>query len=310
MGKFKCPHCGHIQNRDGVCEGCDISKVLPINNKPDFIKGVRYKCDSCNNRFRSYYDTCPKCGAGKLMPQYKNHRRQKKSSKLVKFVITVVIVVALIFGTRFALHYFYPDVEVRVSDAISIKASELKNRFSSFFSSITIQGNLLQLSNDWNSSQQQNKPQKVSVLPEMHSIGEMATIGGLEFTINKMVFSDYPGDKTGYGSKDSDYKYCVVYLDVYNPSNNTVEIREEEIINSTAVCYFIATLLFDGEVSYSQSFGHDTGFFFANSEILPRANLTNKVISFKVPVSITTSDAPLVFSLSDKGKDNTAWELR
>ncbi len=309
MGKFKCPHCGHIQNRDGVCEGCDISKVLPINNKPNFIKGVRYQCNSCNRLYRSYYEVCPNCGTGKLIPQYKNHKQLKKSSRFFRLVLTVFLIAAIILGAFFILHNYFPEMEKSLFSTISIKASELKSMFSSYIGNFAQQGNRVPVSNEGNTNNHQNKPQQVPVLPQTLTIGETATIGSLEFTIKRMVFSDYAGDMEGYASKDSDYKYCVVYLDAYNPTNETVVIREE-IINHSAVCYFEATLLFDGEVNYNHSFGNYTEFFFGNADVLPRATLTDKVISFKVPVSISTSDAPLVLSIRDRGNDKVSWKLR
>lgn len=307
MAKFKCPHCGHLQNRDGVCEGCDISKVLPINNKPNFIKGVRYKCNSCNRRFRVYYDVCPNCGSGKLMPQYKNHKQLKKTSRFLRIVFIVLLIAAIFFGSSFILHNYYPEMENRLFSTISIKAAELKSAFSSYISNFAQQGNRIPVSNGGNPNNHQNTPQ--SVLPRTLSIGDTATIGGLEFTIKRIVFSDYAGDMEGYASRDSDYKYCVVYLDAYNPTNETIVIRED-IINHSAVCYYEATLLFDGEVNYNHSFGNYTEFFFGNADVLPRATLTDKVISFKVPVSISTSDAPLVLSVRERGNDKSSWKLR
>ena len=132
MAKFKCPHCGHLQNRDGVCEGCDISKVIPINDKPDFIKGVRYKCDFCNHHFRSYYDVCPKCGKGKLVPQYKNHKQFKKSYRFSRFILRILLIFIIVVGIVFIVRSFFPEMADSVSNTISIKMEELKHSLDTY----------------------------------------------------------------------------------------------------------------------------------------------------------------------------------
>ena len=52
----------------------------------------------------------------------------------------------------------------------------------------------------------QNKPsvmsQSATELPAILKIGDSTTIGDLEFTVKRAVFSDYPGNLQGYGSKD------------------------------------------------------------------------------------------------------------
>lgn len=306
MGKFKCPHCGHLQNKDGICEGCDLSKVLPLNNKPVFIKGVRYKCDSCNRRFRTYFEICPKCGTGKLMPQYKNHKRLKKSSRFARFVISIFVTAAILFGAYFVLHNHFPDTEELIFRTAAVKISEFKDLLDSYIGIFAHRG----IITDAGANDRQNNPLQVTVLPPMLSPGDTAAAGGLKFTVKRMEFSDYPGGMEGYGRKDSDYKYCIVFLDAYNPTPDTIRIRAEEIIDSTALCYFEAALLFDGEVSYAHSFGAHSDFFFENTDVLPKTILTDKIISFKVPAGIVDSDAPLVISIGVPGSETAYWKLR
>ena len=142
------------------------------------------------------------------------------------------------------------------------------------------------------------------------AVGDTATIGVLEFTVKRVVFSYYPGNLQGYGSIDNDYRYCVVYLDVYNPTNDTVKIRTDIFKGITALTDYYTNLLFDNEVSYNSSFVEYTEFLHGNEEILPRATLTDKVVSFKVPVSVANSTEPLEYSMHYKNEIETTWVLR
>lgn len=141
------------------------------------------------------------------------------------------------------------------------------------------------------------------------SLGETAEIGELEFTVKSMAFSMYAGGLSGLNATDNDYRYCVVYVDVSNPTNDTIPLLHS-VLGLSAYSDYNIDLIFDGEVNYNHSYAKYTDFLFGNEEILPRATLTNKALNFKVPMSVSTSTDSLVLIISNSGKDETIWKLR
>lgn len=154
-----------------------------------------------------------------------------------------------------------------------------------------------------------NTPQPTEAPKPVLSLGETATIGELEFTVKSMSFSIYAGGLSGLNASDSDYRYCVVYVDVNNPTNDTVKLVHS-VLGLSGYTDYNVDLIFDGEVKYNHSFAKYTDFLFGNEEILPRAILTNKALSFKVPISVSTSTDSLQLIISNNGKDETIWKLR
>ncbi|MBO4676769.1 MAG: hypothetical protein J5633_04415 [Oscillospiraceae bacterium] len=233
MGKFKCPHCGHIQNRDGVCEGCDISKVLPVNNKPKFIKGVRYKCDFCNHRFKAYFDECPKCGKGKLIPQYKNHKQFKKAYRVSKFILSLLLIM-LIIGTAFVLRTFFPDTADSISNSISTRMEELKLRLDAYAKNSTT--NYQQSTNTAISKEEYiNRCQPVdykSVARKPNDYKNMyVTFRGkvIQVIEGNTVYLRINQDSDDIWSNDT-------WFVEYKPSPNEIRILEDDTITVFGVC--------------------------------------------------------------------------
>lgn len=152
-------------------------------------------------------------------------------------------------------------------------------------------------------------PKPTEEITKVLTYGETAQVGELEFTLKQMIFSYYCGNLQGFNSIDNDYRHCVVYFDVANPTNDTVTLRTD-ILGLTGITDWDFDLIFDGEVVYDHTFGKYTEFIFGNDEMLPRATLTNKVVSFKVPVGVANSTDSLEVKLSKNGNDVTIWKLR
>lgn len=140
------------------------------------------------------------------------------------------------------------------------------------------------------------------------SIGDTVSYDGFDFTVKNAVFSQYAGNLNGLNKADSDYVYCVVYMDVTNTTNEKKTLVSEFLLSYVSDYTF--TLVYDGEVEYGQSFGEYTDFLFGNEEILPLATLTNKVLSFRVPVVIQTSNETLDLKFSVKSDERAVWSLR
>lgn len=141
-----------------------------------------------------------------------------------------------------------------------------------------------------------------------YAFGDTCVIDGLEFTVNSFVFSSYAGNLHNFNPSGSDYRYCVVYLDAKNTTNNTKKLVEPLLTSYTSDYSF--TLVYDGGAEYHHSYGSYTDFLFANEEILPLASLSNKVISFKVPVEVASSDKSLTLVLKYKEEVKARWTLR
>lgn len=95
MEKFRCPYCGHTQDTDGICRNCDYARVVMINDVPRFIRGARYRCDTCGRRLPSYFEVCPKCGKGKIVVKYRNSRKKKSGPFIAAVLLAAVILLAV-----------------------------------------------------------------------------------------------------------------------------------------------------------------------------------------------------------------------
>ena len=95
MEKFRCPYCGHTQDTDGICRNCDYARVVMINDVPRFIRGARYRCDTCGRRLPSYFEVCPKCGKGKIVVKDRNSRKKKSGPFIAAVLLAAVILLAV-----------------------------------------------------------------------------------------------------------------------------------------------------------------------------------------------------------------------
>lgn len=139
-------------------------------------------------------------------------------------------------------------------------------------------------------------------------LGDTVSVDNLDFTIKRAIFSQYAGNMNGYNPSGSDYRYCVVYLDVTNTTNETKKIISPLLLSYVSDYGF--TLVYDGEVEYKESFGKYTDFLFGNEEILPLATLTDKILNFKIPVSLTSTDKQLAVILTYKNDKVATWIIR
>ncbi len=140
-------------------------------------------------------------------------------------------------------------------------------------------------------------------------LGDSVSYDGLVFTAKSIVFSNYAGNLNGLNKSDSDYVYCVIYFDVANTTNEKKTLVSPFLLSYMSDYSF--TLLYDGDVQYTESFVDKySDFLFSNEEILPLATLTNKVLNFKVPVLIQSSDKPLDLVFSVNSEQKAVWRLR
>lgn len=140
------------------------------------------------------------------------------------------------------------------------------------------------------------------------SFGDSYSCDGLDFTVKSIVFSKYAGNLNNLNPAGSDYVYLVVYADVENTTSEKIELTSQFLSSYTSDYSF--KIVYDGSASYNQSYAEYADFLFANQEILPLATLTNKVLNYKVPVAVQSSEAPIVLRLTYKSNVCAEWKLR
>ena len=147
-------------------------------------------------------------------------------------------------------------------------------------------------------------PTPIPILP----LGDTYSCNGLDFTINRAVFSRYAGNLNNLNPTDADYVYLAVYVDATNTTSEKIELTSQFLLSYMSDYSF--TIVYDGEVEYNQSYAEYTDFLFANQEILPLATLTNKVLNYKVPVVVQNSTAPIILRLTYKSNACAEWIIR
>lgn len=141
------------------------------------------------------------------------------------------------------------------------------------------------------------------------SVGETATIHDLEFTVNSYTFSHYAGALGNLNPSGSDSVYCVVYVTVYNPTNEERRIVRKMLMG-TGIPDYSTDFIYDGEYSYNSSFADYTDFLFANESIMPLGRMTNKILNYKVPNEVQSSGKPITLKIQYSSDEYAIWQLR
>ena len=124
----------------------------------------------------------------------------------------------------------------------------------------------------------------------------------------KVVFSQYAGNISGFNKAQDGLLYCVIYLDVKNTTDKSLEM-----VGFLHNLTYTFTLVYDNDAKYSTSWGTSSEFLFATESIPARATLKGKVISFSVPAEMKTDKLPLLLTLTRNdgtNKETVTWDLR
>lgn len=143
----------------------------------------------------------------------------------------------------------------------------------------------------------------------VYSLGETVTIHDLEFTVNSFTFSHSAGNLGNLNPSGSDHVYCVVYVTVYNPTNEEKRIVRKMLMG-TGIPDYSTDFTYDGEYSYNSSFADYTDFLYANETIMPLAKLSNKILNYKVPNEVQSSGKSIELKISYSSSEYAVWQLR
>lgn len=143
----------------------------------------------------------------------------------------------------------------------------------------------------------------------VYAIGDTVTIHDLEFTVNSFTFSRSAGGLGNLNPSGSDYVYCVIYVTVYNPTNEEQRIVKKMLMG-TGIPDYSTDFVYDGEYQYNSSFADYTDFLFANETILPLGTLNNKILNYRVPNEVQTSGKPITLKIYYSDNEYAIWQIR
>jgi|GEM_PF-1410313 len=139
----------------------------------------------------------------------------------------------------------------------------------------------------------------------LHQIGEIVIYEGLEVTVKNYVFSNYIANVKGGAAPGSNNQWCVVYVDVRNPTKSAITLRT--LFNSK----YDFSLVYDNEYTYLPSFQNYNEFFEFHDEILPLETIS-ATSSFELPNEVINSNKEIVvyFSKNKIDAEKVGWIIR
>lgn len=140
---------------------------------------------------------------------------------------------------------------------------------------------------------------------ELQQIGDTITYDGLEVTVKKCVFSNNLANVNGGAAPGSNNQWCVVYMDVRNPTSNIIKLR------TFFAGEYGFSLVYDNDYKYLATFKKYTDFFESHDEVKPLETIS-ATSSFELPREVIDSDKEIVVYFSKNKVDayRVGWLIR
>ena len=136
----------------------------------------------------------------------------------------------------------------------------------------------------------------------VYTIGDTQEFNGLQVTLKDISYSQYMGGFDGLLEAENGLTYCNITVDAYNGSSNSLDLND-----------FVFKVVYDGEYNYNTSWSSYSDFLEEAERIVPLSTLSNKILSFEVPIEITETARPLELTLSANSifdDSSVVWKLR